>query len=68
VAVEAGLYDVSDKSGERSTAVEEHLTTIEGPAVAAMGQVDDNGRPPLQGTPDRQALVSLSGAAIDSNA
>jgi hypothetical protein len=61
VAVETGLYDVSDKTGERSTAVEEHLTTIEGPAMAAMGQIDDNGRPPPQGTPDRQALSRYLG-------
>lgn len=61
VAVETGFYDVSDASGNRSTAVEEYLTTIEGPAMAAMGRIDETGRPPSTGTPDREALSRYLG-------
>jgi Protein of unknown function (DUF4238) len=56
VAVETGFYDVSDERGNRSTAVETHLTTVEGPAIPAMGRIDDTGQPPLRGSPDREAL------------
>jgi hypothetical protein len=46
VAVETGFYDISDASGKRSMVVEEHLTTIEGPAMAALGRIDEGGEPP----------------------
>ena len=61
VAVETGFYDVSDPHGNRSTAVEDHLTTIEGPAMPAMGRIDDTGQPPSVGTPDREALSRYLG-------
>jgi hypothetical protein len=61
VAVETGFYDVTDATGERSTAVEKHLQTIEDPATAAMARIDDTGQPPVEGTPDREALSRYLG-------
>lgn len=61
VAVEVGFYDISDASGNRSTAVETHLNTIEGPAMTALSRIDDTGQPPAKGTPDRWALARYLG-------
>jgi hypothetical protein len=61
VAVETGLYDISDESGERSIVVEEHLTTIEGPAMAALHRIDQTGQPPSVGMAEREALCRYLG-------
>jgi Protein of unknown function (DUF4238) len=61
VAVETGLYDISDETGERSTLVEERLSLIEGPAMAAMSRLDESGLPPQVGTADREALCRYLG-------
>lgn len=58
VAVECGFYDVRDTSGDKSGAVEELLAEMEGAAVEALRSVDETGRPPLEGTPERSILAT----------
>lgn len=57
IAVETGFYDVTDDSGNRSTAVETQLGEVEGLAMAALNHIDDVGRPPGESTPERTALA-----------
>lgn len=57
IAVETGFYDVTDASGNKSTAVETHLGEIEGPAMKTLSLVDDVGMPPAEDTTERAALA-----------
>jgi hypothetical protein len=59
VAVEIGFYDIPDGEGGTSDVVETWLlgSAVEGPAAAAMKEIDKYGHPPPIGSADRWALA-----------
>lgn len=58
VAVECGLYDVQDASGNRSTAVESLLGDLDEGASEALRHVDEAKQPPPAGSSERTVLTT----------